>query len=235
MPPLWNDASAMSNGNTPNPPAASAPPEPRWQALLAASAVGLLYLALPKSLTVGPRWFATGTVFVLAAGTMVTHRMGARAVNHVLGFLLSTALTLFLIWSLVLLVRAVPRHAEPPVQLLQSATALWMTNVLVFALWYWRLDGGGPYARDCKAGHETGAFMFPQMTKDGDAGWEAREDALWSPQFIDYLFLAFNTSTAFSPTDTPVLSKWAKVLTMTQASISLTVVAVLAARAVNIL
>jgi hypothetical protein len=111
-----------------------------------------------------------------------------------------------------------------------------VTNVLVFALWYWRLDGGGPYRRDQRAGHETGAFLFPQMTRDGEQGWEATEDGeRWSPLFVDYLFLAFNTSTAFSPTDTPVLSRWAKVMTMIQSSISLAVVVILAARAVNIL
>jgi hypothetical protein len=109
------------------------------------------------------------------------------------------------------------------------AVALWITNVLVFALWYWRLDAGGPYRRDEREGHESGSFLFPQMMLS-DATSKS-----WSPNFIDYLFLAFSTSTAFSPTDSPVLFRWAKVLTMAQASISLTVVAFLAARAVNIL
>jgi hypothetical protein len=117
--------------------------------------------------------------------------------------------------------------------LLRSAAALWVTNVLVFALWYWRLDAGGPHQRDLRAGHPSGSFLFAQMTfreDDVPPEWKG-----WSPTFIDYLFLAFNTSTAFSPTDVPVLSRWAKLLTMAQASISLTVVVILAARAVNIL
>jgi hypothetical protein len=106
-------------------------------------------------------------------------------------------------------------------------------NILVFALWYWRLDAGGPNHRDRRAGHPEGAFLFPQMASD--EAKTASGQPLWSPNFIDYLFLAFNTSTALSPTDVPVLSRWAKLLMMMQALISLTVIVLLAARAVNIL
>jgi len=99
----------------------------------------------------------------------------------------------------------------------------------VFALWYWKLDAGGPLGRDRTTGRVKSSFLFPQMlTQQGG-------DPSWSPQFMDYLFLAFNTSTAFSPTDTAVLSRWAKIGIMLQSLISLTIVALLAARAVNIL
>jgi len=216
-----------------DPPAA---PEPRWPAVIAVVAVALLYLALPASMSVGPNWLVPGIILLLAGGTIVTHYRDYHQANHILGHVLSSVLTLFMIWSLVLLVRALPAHKESPLRLLESAASLWVTNVLVFALWYWRLDGGGPYRRDLRAGHETGAFLFPQMTHDGEAGWEATEEGeCWSPRFVDYLFLAFNTSTAFSPTDTPVLSRWAKVMSMIQSTISLAVVVILAARAVNIL
>jgi hypothetical protein len=117
---------------------------------------------------------------------------------------------------------------------LRSAAALWITNILVFASWYWRLDAGGPRERELRGVHTDGAFLFPQMTLDQQAKREMGEQC-WSPGFVDYLFLAFNTSTAFSPTDCPVLSTWAKLLMMVQALISLTTVALLAARAVNIL
>src|SRR5262249_13931288 len=100
--------------------------------------------------------------------------------------------------------------------------------------WSCRLDAGGPHGRDTRVAHTHGAFLFPQMTLSPEVRVIARVDR-WSPNFFDYLFLAFNTSTAFSPTDTAVLTRWAKVLTMIQASISLAVLAVLAARAVNIL
>jgi hypothetical protein len=105
---------------------------------------------------------------------------------------------------------------------------LWFTNVLTFALWYLKLDAGGPMGRDEATGPIQSSFLFPQMTKHPP-------DEEWSPEFIDYLFIAFNTSTAFSPTDTPVLDAWAKILSMLQALISLTVLAVLAARAINVL
>ena len=209
------------------------PPEPRWPAVIAVLAVGGLYTALPASLAIGPRWLLLVIVTVLLVPTVAARRRGDHALNNIFGHAISGILTLFLVWSVALLVLALPAHKEAPTTLLRSAAALWATNVLVFAVWYWRLDAGGPHQRDMRAGHPSGSFLFPQMTfRDDDipAEWKG-----WSPNFIDYLFLAFNTSTAFSPTDVPVLSRWAKVLTMAQASISLTVVAVLAARAVNIL
>ena len=126
------------------------------------------------------------------------------------------------------------RLVHTPLALLLSAASLWATNILVFALWYWRLDAGGPHQRDKRAGHPDGAFLFPQMTMSAEALREAGQQD-WSPNFIDYLFLAFNTSTAFSPTDVPVLARWAKLLTMLQSLLSLLILALLAARAVNLL
>jgi cytosine/uracil/thiamine/allantoin permease len=208
------------------------PPEPRWPAVIAVLAVGGIYLALPNSLAVGPRWLQPAIVLVLLVPTIITHHRRNHALNQLLGHALAGVITLFMVWSLVLLVLAVPTHKELPVIMLRSAAALWVTNVIVFALWYWRLDGGGPHGRELQIGHRKGAFLFPQMTLE-DKG--QNDGPAWSPNFVDYLFLAFNTSTAFSPTDTPVLSRWAKVLTMLQCTISLTVVIVLAARAVNIL
>ena len=139
-----------------------------------------------------------------------------------------------MIASLVLLVSRLPSHKDPPAHLLLSAGALWVCNLLVFANWYWRLDAGGPHQRDLHHSHTDGAFLFPQMVLDPELRREMGEDE-WRPGFVDYLFLAYNTSTAFSPTDVPVLSRWAKLLMMVQASISLATIALLAARAVNIL
>lgn len=211
-------------------------PEPRWPALIAAVAVGGLYAALPGSLALGPRWLQLAIVGALLVPTVIAHRRGGHAINQVLGQVITAVMTVFMIWSLVLLVRALPAHTEPPMTLARSASALWATNVLIFALWYWRLDGGGPHGRLSRRGAVAGAFLFPQATL-GDKHLEgvASSQRLWSPQFVDYLFVAFNTSTAFSPTDTPVLSRWAKVLTMIQSTISLAAVVILAARAVNTL
>ncbi len=212
------------------------PPEPRWPAIVAALAVGLLYFALPASLSIGPRWMVPVITTVLTIPPIITHRQGMHRLNIILGIINSSVLTLFMIWSLSLLVVAMQKGEEHAVTMLRSAAALWFGNILVFALWYWRLDAGGPNGRDIAVGHRKGAFLFPQMTEEGNQSSELKSGgALWSPQFIDYLFVAFNTSTAFSPTDAPVLSRWAKVLTMIQSCISLAVVVLLAARAVNIL
>ncbi len=209
-------------------------PEPRWPAIIALLAVGSLHMALPNSLAVGPRWLLLVVVSLLLIPTVVSHHRGHYPVNHLCGHVLAGVVTAFMVWSLTLLVLALPSHRESPVDLLRSSVSLWITNVLVFALWYWRLDAGGPHARDRRCSHDEGSFLFPQMAMDPEAK-EGSEQESWSPHFVDYLFLAFNTSTAFSPTDTAVLSRWAKLLMMIQSSISLAVIALLAARGVNIL
>jgi hypothetical protein len=209
-------------------------PEPRWQAVIAVLAVTGLYVALPESLTFGPTWLLPVIVVLLITPLLVLHRAGRHHLDTMLGFTLTTILTLAMIASVALLIGLLPAHTESPTRLLRSAAVLWLTNVLVFALWYWRLDAGGPHARDQRDAHANGAFLFPQMTMLRRIE-RATGQARWSPHFVDYLFVAFNTSTAFSPTDTPVLTRWAKVLMMLQSLISLTVIAILAARAVNIL
>jgi hypothetical protein len=208
--------------------------EPRWPAMLALVAVGGLRLALPESLSVGPDWLLIVVVIVLLIPTAWSRLRGLHLLNQVLGYLVASIVTADMVWSLGLLVAALPSHKESPQDLLRSAAALWVTNILVFAIWYWRLDAGGPRARELRGVHTDGAFLFPQMTLNPDEKRQMGEQ-WWSPGFVDYLFLAFNTSTAFSPTDSPVLSSWAKLLMMIQALISFATVALLAARAVNIL
>ena len=132
--------------------------------------------------------------------------------------------------------RGFASHREAPGALLRAAGSLWVTNVLVFALWYWRLDAGGPHERDRHVGLLNSSFLFPQMLKPGNQDRDiGPESSTWAPHFVDYLFLAFNTSTAFSPTDTAVLSRSAKLGMMTQGLISLAIVVLLAARGVGIL
>jgi hypothetical protein len=205
------------------------PAEPRWPAIMAALSVGGLYWALPEALSPGPGWLALALVAPLSMAGMVLHRRRKFVLNQIVGYTVLSIITAAMIGALVLLIAALLDHTEKPRDLLRSAAALWISNILVFASWYWRLDAGGPHARSKRAGHPDGAFLFPQMTlRNGSA-------KPWSPRFIDYLFLAFTTSTAFSPTDTPILSRWAKLLVMVQASISLLVIALLIGRAVNIL
>ena len=209
------------------------PAQPAWPAALAVLGVGSLYFALPESLTPGPSWLLLAVVSVLLVPVILARMRGSYALNQSLGYVLLGVITTAMLVSLYLLVRSLPGHQLAPVVLLRAAAALWVTNILVFASWYWRLDAGGPHARHLRGPHTKGDFLFPQMTLA--PGTQKPLDPAWSPGFIDYLFLAFNTSTAFSPTDSPVLSRWAKVLMMVQSSISLATLALLAARAVNIL
>lgn len=203
--------------------------EPRWPAVLALLAAGGLHFMIPGPLRFGQEWLLLAVVAVLLIPTVVAHRAGKTRLNHLLSHTATGAVTASMVWSLALLIHRLPLHLDPPQVLLRAASALWVANILVFASWYWRLDAGGPNERDRRESHDDGAFLFPQMITP----WES--DKNWRPGFVDYLFLAFNTSTAFSPTDVPVLSRWAKLMMMLQAGISLATVALIAARAVNIL
>jgi uncharacterized membrane protein len=116
----------------------------------------------------------------------------------------------------------------PAQKLLQDAALLWVINVVTFAVWYWEIDGGGLAERRRK-GHVSEDFLFPQMNFDYKAV------RAWFPGFLDYVFLAFDTSTAFSPTDTAILSRRAKVLMIVQALLSVVILAVLVSRAINTL
>jgi hypothetical protein len=209
-------------------------PEPRWQALLAFLAVGAIYLALPRSLIVGPIWLLPTLIVVLLVPTVVSHRIGKRSLNRVLGILINGITTLALIGSVILLVRALPSHTESPLQLLLSGALLWLTNVIVFALWYWRLDGGGPTIRQELKKFGSTSFLFPQMQVPHDERAQF-ECTRWRPRFIDYLFVAFTQSSTFGPTDAPLLVRWAKILAMIQISISLSIVILLISRAVGVL
>ncbi len=203
--------------------------EPRWPAILALLATGGLHFAIPAPLRFGQEWLLLAVVTALLIPTVVAHKAGKLVLNRVLSHTVAGAVTASMVWSLTLLILRLPQHLDSPQALLRAAAALWIVNILVFASWYWRLDAGGPNQRDMLDAHNEGAFLFPQMITP----WES--DKNWRPGFVDYLFLAFNTSTAFSPTDVPVLSRWAKLMMMVQALISLATVALLAARAVNIL
>jgi uncharacterized membrane protein len=203
--------------------------EPRWPAFVAMLGASGVYWALPEPLSLGPSWLLLAIILILLVPLVISSHRGRFDIARILTFAANGFITLAMIISLAFLIQGIPQHRETPTAMLRSAAALWITNVLVFALWYWKLDAGGPLGRDHATGAIKSSFLFPQMlTQEGG-------DPRWSPHFMDYLFLAFNTSTAFSPTDTAVLSRWAKIGMMLQALISLTIVALLAARAVNVL
>ena len=209
-------------------------PEPRGQAVLAVLAIGAIYLALPRNLVLGPIWLLPTLIVILLAPTVLSHRVGRYSLNRILGMIINGITTLALIGSVILLVRTLPTHLSSPLQLLRSGGLLWLTNVIVFALWYWRLDGGGPTVRHKEKKFGSTSFLFPQM----QIPQEERAQfacARWRPRFVDYLFVAFTQSSTFGPTDSPLLARWAKVLAMIQILISLTIVVLLISRAIGVL
>ncbi|MEO8623630.1 MAG: hypothetical protein ABI625_21305 [bacterium] len=212
-------------------------PEPRWPAILASFAAVALHFALPERIRIGPPWTIATLVAVLVIAATITRRRGMPRANNWIGYSILILLTGGLLFGVGSLVVALVLHKAEAIEVLRAASVLWATNTIVFATWYWRLDAGGPNARERRGVHTEGAFLFPQMTfpAASDSSLTIAEEECWRPHFVDYLFVAFNTSTAFSPTDAPVLSKWAKVTMMIQAIISFTTVVLVAARAVNIL
>src|ERR1700757_547198 len=127
--------------------------EPRWPAMLALVAVGGLRLALPASLSIGPDWTLLVVVGILIIPAEWSRIRGYYTASRVLGYVLASIVTLDMVLSLGLLVAALPAHKETPLDMLRSAAALWITNILVFASWYWRLHAGRPRARKPRGVH----------------------------------------------------------------------------------
>lgn len=188
-----------------------------------------LYTALPEYLTIGPTWLLPvieGILLIFFVATLFIDRLNTYTMRRIISVIILTIVAIGLIASIALLLVEVIHGRTIAVNLLRDAGLLWISNILVFALLYWELDGGGPKARHM-AHHQAADFQFPQQTDGNTQSWE--------PRFFDYVFLAFNTSTAFSPTDTFPLTRIAKALMIIQSLISFIVIALLAARAVNIL
>jgi uncharacterized membrane protein len=201
---------------------------PRWPAAVALLAVGAVYAAVSSGLTLGPRPLVPVIILLLVVALMSAHLGGRHRLARRFALVLVALVSAAVAGSAVLLIGASLGGGTPAPARLGDSAFIWAMNVVTFAVWYWEIDGGGP-ARRRRDRHASEDFLFPQIARGGN---EARG---WSPGFVDYLFLAFNTSTAFSPTDTAILSRRAKVLTMAQSLISLAVVAVLIGRAVNTL
>jgi uncharacterized membrane protein len=207
--------------------------ERRWPATIAMLVAIVLQLALPERFVFGPRWFLPTlqgllAVFIIAGNPVRIERHTRRL--RVLALLLVSVVTFGNAFSAFRLVRDLINGTEGQEAgaLLGTGAAIWLTNVLVFAFWYWEADRGGPAVR-AQGTHAPPAFLFAQMQSPELAPPE------WRAEFVDYLYLSFTNATAFSPTDVLPLLRWAKLTMMAQSLVSLGTVALVVARAVNIL
>ncbi len=190
--------------------------------------IGIIYLILPTHLQIIPGWIPLaleGVLLLPLVFTALTRRKLHHIAVRVLTLTILGLVTAMLASGIALLIITLPGNTRGA-SLLQTAALLWITNVLVFSLWYWEIDGGGPLKRHL-SGHKATDFMFPQQV-DGNT-------SSWVPLFFDYVFVAFTGATALSPADTYPLTQRAKMLMMIEALLSITIIIVLAGRAVNIL
>jgi hypothetical protein len=207
--------------------------DPYWPAQVSVLVSILLYLNLPDKLTLSPHWVIPSLEGALLLGLVVTtpwrdDNPSAPRRRVALGLLalVSTANLL----SLVLLSHELLRGHRTPSghDLILAGVEIWITNVLIFAIWFWEMDRGGPRLRDNAIGVPPD-FLFPQMTEDSLGG------LAWRGNFVDYLYTSFTNATAFSPTDTMPLTNRAKLLMLVQSGAALWTVGLVVARAVNIL
>jgi hypothetical protein len=199
---------------------------PGVTALIGILLTGLLYLVLPANLTIGPNWLLllVNGVFVVPLFIDILSAWNLSHTARRLLVLLPLAVsTLALVVGVALFILTLPTNTHA-INLLRAAALLWAFNILIFALWYWEVDGGGPWKRHL-ARQRAADFLFPQQATGEQ----------WAPYFLDYLFVAFTGATALSPADTYPLTRLAKLLMMCEALLSLTIAAILIARAVNIL
>lgn len=220
--------------------------EPRWQAAIAVIVAVALYVTLPPQLTYGPIvLLPILEALLLPPLIFATHRPLDRSsrwqrllflalgedspLQHFASIVIIGLINAANVLSLVLLGYHLVNGARATGrELILSSIPIWLTNVIVFALWYWQLDRGGPGARG-EVDEQSADFLFPQMTTP-----EAAPTG-WRPRFVDYLYVAYTNATAFSPTDTLPLSRIAKTLMTVQSLVSLLLSILVLSRAVNIL
>jgi hypothetical protein len=220
-----------------------------WLARGAVLVIVGLQIGIVNDLAIGPRWLAPtlelALLIPLSLATAWTHRRARKASTDEqwvlvgrdrlmlrrLAVSLTAVVTLMNFGALARLIEAIlAGHAGSGQTLLLDAINIWVTNVIIFALWFWAIDGGGPATVGIRP--ERGSdFLFTQQQQIGGKPLFPG----WSPGFIDYLFLAFTNATAFSPADTFPLTVRAKLLMMAESAISLATIALVASRAVGIL
>jgi uncharacterized membrane protein len=208
--------------------------ESRLAVTLAILAAIAMLVALPDRIAPHPRWLLPGLALLLLVGLIIAsptridrQSRALRSVSLLLIAVISIANAATAARLIIDLVRGIGIRA--PSELLLTGAAIWLTNVIAFGLWYWEFDRGGPVAR-ANAKKPYPDFLFPQMSSPPEL-----TPPEWEPEFVDYLYTSFTNATAFSPTDVMPLSRWAKLTMLGQSAVSLITVALVVARAVNIL
>lgn len=207
--------------------------ESRLPATIAVLLAALLNYVLPGKFTLGPNWLMPVLeLIILIPLTLAAPRRvpNENRLKQSLAIASIAIVNVANFASLYLLIRTLIFNGKSVdgQQLLYSSVEIWVTNIIVFGLWYWEIDRGGPDDR-LEENHGAPDFLFPQMTSPGCTY------PGWSPYFVDYLYVAFTNATAFSPTDTMPLTPIAKVLMMLQSLCSVATIVIVASRAVNIL
>lgn len=206
--------------------------EPRWPVIAAVAVAIGFQVVLPGRFAPGHR-LVPGLELVLLVGLFAAN---PRRIDRSAQWLrwatvaLIGMVTVTNVWSAVRLIQSIVTGAgagDDAVALLSSGAAIWATNVIVFGLWYWECDRGGPLARLHEHARYPG-FAFPQ---DQDP---QLAHLGWRPRFADYLYVSFTNATAFSPTDAMPLARWAKLTMMSQAAVSLATVTLVVARAIGL-
>ncbi|MGH3157048.1 MAG: hypothetical protein ACRDNF_10785, partial [Streptosporangiaceae bacterium] len=210
--------------------------ELRWPVAITVAVAAALQVAVPDKLVlVRPTWIlpAVQGALLIVLVTANPRRIDRQSmVMRSLSLVRAALLSLANVWSVARLAVDITRGGMGgrPAQLLITGAVIWLTNVVVFALWYWEFDRGGPVARALNNGNRYPDFQFPQMVSPPEM---VPPD--WEPAFLDYLYLAFTNASAFSPTDVMPMSRWAKVAMTVQSLISIVTVALVVSRAINIL
>ena len=206
--------------------------ESPWAVLCAVLAATALQVALPNRYEIPPNWLLPTLGTLLGLGLSIANQKGFTRISpqlRLVSILLIAVISLANAGSAGRLIAALLRGKEQdPTTLLLTGGAIWLTNVIVFGMWYWDLDRGGPAARS-QALKPYPDFLFPQMTAPDLSAPD------WKPEFLDYLYVSFTNAAAFSPTDVLPLARWAKMTMMVQSIVSLSTVVLVIARAVNIL
>jgi uncharacterized membrane protein len=201
----------------------------RWPGAVALLSIGASYLALSDYVTVEPRIWLPGLMTVLVVALLGVHARGYYRLARTIAFVLLGVVTASVVLREFFLVITLSGRGVSAFSVLIDAVLIWISTVVTFAVWYWEIDGGGPEMRTIGS-HASEDFLFPQIARQ-----DGKRAVGWAPDFLDYLFVSFTTSSAFGPTDTPVLSRRVKILTVVQCALSLVVVIVLVAWAVGTL